>query len=108
MAKAMFESSSAGLLKLGGYGQGGRVLLRANMVEAERKVGQGHLSDLYRDAEMHRLLLASQIGVRRTRLDLTRPAAWTAVKLQAAGMLLRQRFISPCGQFTFWKALPDC
>jgi hypothetical protein len=102
----MFESSSVGLSKPGGYGQGGSVLLRANMVEAERK--QGHLSDLYRDAEVHRLLLESQTGERRARLDLARPAAWAAAKLQAAGTRLRHRFVSPCGQFTLWKAQPDC
>lgn len=78
------------------------------MVEAERKQGQGHLSDLYRDAEVHRLLLEPQTGERRARLDLARPAAWAAAKLQAAGTLLRQRFVSPCGQFTPWKAQPNC
>jgi hypothetical protein len=108
VAQAVFESSSAGLLKLRGYRQGGTVLLRANMVEAERKLGQGHLSDLYRDAEMHHLLRESQTGERRARLDSAPPAAWSAAKLQAAGTLLGRRFVSPCGQFTLWKAQPDC
>ena len=84
------------------------MLLRANMVETERKMHRGHLSDLYRDAEMHRLLLQARSGERRAGLDLARPAAWVAAKLQAASTHLRQRFISPCGQLTLWQAESDC
>ena len=83
-------------------------MFREHMVETERKMGQGHVSDLYRDAEMHRLALRARAGQRRTGPDLARPAAWAVAELRAAGMQLRQRFFSPCGQFKFWRAEADC
>jgi hypothetical protein len=79
-----------------------------NMVETEHKLHQGHVSDLYRDAEVYRLIRHPLAGERRAWLDLARSAAWAVAKLGAAGTLLRQRFVSPCGQFTLWRAQPDC
>ena len=84
------------------------MLLQENMVETERKMRQGHLSNLYRDAEVHRLLLQTQARQPRARLSLAQSTAWVAAKLQAAGRPLRQRFVSPCGQFTLWEAKSDC
>jgi hypothetical protein len=84
------------------------MLSQMNMAETERKMRQGHLSDLYRDAEVHRLLLQTQTRERRVRLNLAQPTAWVVAKLEAAGTSLRQRFVSPCGQFTLWQAEPDC
>ena len=79
-----------------------------NMVETERKLRQGHLSDLYRDAEVHRLLQQTRTREHRAMFDLAWPAAWIAARLEAAGTSLRQRFVSPCGQFTLWQAKLDC
>jgi hypothetical protein len=79
-----------------------------NMVETEHKLHQGHVSDLFRDAEVSRLVRQARGAERRAWLDLARPARWVAAKLGAAGTLLRQRFVSPCGQFTLWNAELDC
>ena len=83
--------------------------LLENMIEHdERKVGQGHLSDLYRDAESHRLRLRARAGERTAGLGLTRLSAGVAARLRATGTLLHRRFVSPCGQFTLWHAQYDC
>jgi hypothetical protein len=80
------------------------MLSQINMDETERKMRWGHLIDLYREAEVHRL----QARERRGRLNLTQPAVWVAAKLEAAGTSFRQRFVSPCGQFTLWQVKSDC
>ena len=83
-------------------------MLTQYMVETEHRSHHGNVSDLYRDAEVYRLIREVRAGERRARLNLPRPAAWVAARLYAAGKILQQRFISPCGQFTLWQVEPDC
>ena len=55
------------------------------IAETEHRSRHGHIGDLYRDAEVHRLVQQARSGARRPGFDLARPAAWVAAKLAAAG-----------------------
>ena len=83
-------------------------MLTQYVAETEHRSRHGHIGELYRDAEVHRLVQLARANERRTRLGLTRPTAWVAATLAAAGARVRERFVSPCGQFTLWHAEPNC
>jgi len=72
------------LLKPGGFGSEGS-LFTQYIAETEHRSRHGHVGELYREAEVHRLVRLARAKERRTRLDLTRPTAWVAATLAAAG-----------------------
>jgi hypothetical protein len=78
------------------------------LVENERSRQQGHVADLYRDAEAHRLARTRGARAERDSLGLERPASWLAAGLRAAVAPLRRRFISPCGELMLLRAEADC
>ncbi len=80
---------------------------RTGMVESERAMGQGHLNDLYREAEVNRTLRRENRPRLPIKLNLAAAQNWLIGKLVASEGPFR-RFVTPCGQLTLWPAKVDC
>jgi hypothetical protein len=78
------------------------------LVENERSRQQGHVADLYRDAEAHRVVREGNAGTGRGWIDVSRPTGWLGARFVTAVASLRGRFISPCGELVLVRARADC